>query len=331
MRRGARLRMAGLGALGFVETSYLTIQKIAFGGAPALCGTQGCQEVLSGPFSHVGPVPLTLPGALAYLSIIALALAPLVVPAPEEGDHPLEGVTKVGLFVVSTSMATFSTYLMGVLGFVIGSPCPYCILSAFCSFTLAALSWRGSLLPLQRALKAGAAAAAFTFAATVPMYMTARAETVNLAANPASAYKMGDAARGARQQLAAEEVSDDAAAALELLENAEIDAALKEKRAPKVLTTSGKREMKIAGKLREKGAKFYGAYWCGHCYEQKRRLGAEAMKSVQYFECAKDGQNSQAKICREKGVPGYPTWEIDGELHPGEKSLAELEELLGMM
>jgi hypothetical protein len=26
-------------------------------------------------------------------------------------------------------------------------------------------------------------------------------------------------------------------------------------------------------------------------------------------------------------VPGYPTWEINGELYPGEKSIEELEEI----
>jgi hypothetical protein len=29
-------------------------------------------------------------------------------------------------------------------------------------------------------------------------------------------------------------------------------------------------------------------------------------------------------------VPGYPTWEIKGELYPGEKTLEQLEELTGL-
>ena len=63
----------------------------------------------------------------------------------------------------------------------------------------------------------------------------------------------------------------------------------------------------------------YGAFWCSHCYDQKQTLGAEAMRSIPYIECAKDGANSQRKLCQEKEIPGYPTWEINGKLHPGEQ------------
>lgn len=54
----------------------------------------------------------------------------------------------------------------------------------------------------------------------------------------------------------------------------------------------------------------YGAYWCSHCYEQKQKLGKEAMKYVTYVECAKDGLNSQTKTCKANDIPGYPTWKV---------------------
>ena len=54
----------------------------------------------------------------------------------------------------------------------------------------------------------------------------------------------------------------------------------------------------------------YGAYWCSHCYEQKQKLGKEAMKYITYVECAKDGLNSQTKTCKANEIPGYPTWKV---------------------
>jgi len=57
-------------------------------------------------------------------------------------------------------------------------------------------------------------------------------------------------------------------------------------------------------------------------------LGKEAFGKVQYIECAKDGINSQTSYCKEKQVPGYPTWEIGGKLYPGEQELDELEEIV---
>ena len=34
-----------------------------------------------------------------------------------------------------------------------------------------------------------------------------------------------------------------------------------------------------------------------------------------------------AELCKEKGVKGFPTWEINGKMYPGEKSLADLAKL----
>ena len=72
----------------------------------------------------------------------------------------------------------------------------------------------------------------------------------------------------------------------------------------------------------------YGAYWCSHCFDQKEALGKEAFRKITYVECSKDGYNSQTKLCKEKEVPGYPTWEINGKLYPGQQELDELEELI---
>lgn len=46
------------------------------------------------------------------------------------------------------------------------------------------------------------------------------------------------------------------------------------------------------------------------------------------MECAKEGLNSQQKVCKDRGVPGFPTWDIGGKLYPGEWSVEELEEIV---
>jgi uncharacterized membrane protein len=72
---------------------------------------------------------------------------------------------------------------------------------------------------------------------------------------------------------------------------------------PAISTHSDERMMKLAEKLRSKKARFYGAFWCEHCYRQKQMLGKEAFEKIEYIECAKNGRDSQYKLCRERDVP----------------------------
>ena len=98
--------------------------------------------------------------------------------------------------------------------------------------------------------------------------------------------------------------------------------------APPITTTSSQRAMSIANRLEALDAKLYGAYWCRYTFAQKERLGREAFSKIQYIECSKDGKNSALETCRKNRVQGYPTWEIYGEMYPGEQELNELEAIL---
>ena len=98
--------------------------------------------------------------------------------------------------------------------------------------------------------------------------------------------------------------------------------------APKITSRSSPRAMKVGKRLEALNAKMYGAFWCSHCNNQKQELGVEVAKQFEYIECDKDGANTQYKLCRSTKITGYPTWEIKGELYPGEKDLGELESLL---
>jgi glutaredoxin len=68
----------------------------------------------------------------------------------------------------------------------------------------------------------------------------------------------------------------------------------------------------------------YSAYWCPHCHEQKELFGKQATAKLTIIECAPDGRNSQTALCESKKIQGYPSWEINGKLDSGVKSLQEL-------
>src|SRR3989338_10659897 len=66
--------------------------------------------------------------------------------------------------------------------------------------------------------------------------------------------------------------------------------------------------------LGEKGAKFYGAFWCPHCQEQKALFGRSKNK-LPYIECSTPDGEGQLAVCKEAGIKGYPTWVFkDGEV-----------------
>jgi glutaredoxin len=95
------------------------------------------------------------------------------------------------------------------------------------------------------------------------------------------------------------------------------------------INTGNSPEAKFAEFLNKRGAKFYGAYWCPHCTNQKRLFGEEAQSAVPYVECARDAQNNQADMCKQAGIRVFPTWVIDGQLYPGSRELKDLAKLTG--
>lgn len=81
--------------------------------------------------------------------------------------------------------------------------------------------------------------------------------------------------------------------------------------------------------LKDKGAVFYGAFWCPHCQKQKAMFGKSA-KLLNYVECSTPDGNRQTPACQEKNITGYPTWEFaDGSRENGEVSLQKLSEKTG--
>jgi len=73
----------------------------------------------------------------------------------------------------------------------------------------------------------------------------------------------------------------------------------------------------LATHLDESGARFYGAFWCSACQQQKRLFGASADR-LPYVECTPDGRGGiVAQACVVENVTQYPTWVIDGRRYEG--------------
>ena len=73
----------------------------------------------------------------------------------------------------------------------------------------------------------------------------------------------------------------------------------------------------LAIHLIETGAKFYGAYWCPRCQEQKALFKASA-KRLPYVECSSGGRGSALTApCVANDIRSYPTWIIDDQRFTG--------------
>lgn len=81
--------------------------------------------------------------------------------------------------------------------------------------------------------------------------------------------------------------------------------------------------------LKDRGAVFYGAFWCPHCANTKKLFG-RSEKLLPYVECSTPNGQEQLQICKDKEIMTYPTWEFaDGSRLTGERTLQELAEKTG--
>ncbi|PSB05228.1 protein disulfide isomerase family protein [Merismopedia glauca] len=99
---------------------------------------------------------------------------------------------------------------------------------------------------------------------------------------------------------------------------------------PPITTTSNKSQIALAKHLRRKRVKFYGAWWCPHCHEQKELFGKPAFKLVRYIECADANEGrQQTPVCAKAKIQAYPTWRIKSKTVEGVQSLETLANLSG--
>lgn len=66
----------------------------------------------------------------------------------------------------------------------------------------------------------------------------------------------------------------------------------------------------FASCLKDKGATFYGAFWCPHCQNQEALFG-RSERLLPYIECSNPDQSS-TQVCIDKNIISYPTWVFSG-------------------
>lgn len=81
--------------------------------------------------------------------------------------------------------------------------------------------------------------------------------------------------------------------------------------------------------LKDKGAIFYGAFWCPHCQNQKKMFG-RSERLLPYVECSTANGQGVLPVCRDAKITGYPTWVFpDQSRESGEIPLETLAERSG--
>jgi uncharacterized membrane protein len=290
IHRRSRLLLAGIATVGAIETAFLTFAKLAGGD---ICPTEGCDRVINSPYATVFGLPLTLFGFLGYVTMVALATAPLWVNTETQKTlrQTLEARTWPLIFGLATAMVTFSAYLMVIMTVEIKAFCIFCAASAIFALAMFVISLFGHRWPDwgQLALT-GLIVSLVTLTSIMAIYAPIRAGE-----NPAA---IGSAVSG------------------------ETGSA--------ITTTSGPAEIALAQHLKDSGALLYATWWCKYCYEQKQLFGVEAAALLPYVECDPAGQNPQPQVCQaQTGLQGFPTWNLKGELYAGVVSLQQLAELTG--
>ncbi|GAX79665.1 hypothetical protein CEUSTIGMA_g7106.t1 [Chlamydomonas eustigma] len=282
--------VSAISSIGLLETSYLTQVKLF--GAPLVCPSNGCEEILSSSYSYIFGLPLSLFGMLTYGGVAALAAwASQKREEVHQDSGPLELADK-GLMAGASVLASCSAVLIYILKTEFyGESCSWCYLSASLSSTLFILVI-GGLLGSKR-LRAAAMPGAGAFVLGLAVLFTGFAD-------------VGQS-------------------------NAEISELAYYK--PDVTSESSKRAISLAQRLKDSGAKMYGAFWCSHCFDQKQTFGKKAMTDFPYVECFPTGWRRGeriADVCEAAGVRAFPTWVINGRTVEGDLSLDALEQELGM-
>jgi len=80
--------------------------------------------------------------------------------------------------------------------------------------------------------------------------------------------------------------------------------------------------------LKDKGAIFYGAFWCPHCQNQKNMFGS-SKRLLPYVECSTPDRHL-TEMCKQNRIESFPTWVFpDLSTTTGEVKLAVLSEKTG--
>lgn len=258
-------------------------------GGSVACPTGGCEAVLSSPYATVFGLPLTLFGFLGYFSMGLFAAVPLLV-NPEEKKE-LRTQLEQWTWTLLFMGGTAMMIFSGYLMYVLVTD-----IKAVCIYCMASALLSTSFFVLSLIGRSWDDIGQLFFTGTI-VGTVVLVGTLGLYAN---ANNPGGTT-----------------------------VAIEEGAGPPITTTSNESTIELAKYLSTVGATMYGAYWCPHCHDQKQLFGQEAFKLVDYVECDPDGVDPKPEVCRSKEITGYPTWEVNGQLYPGQQALSDLAEYSG--
>lgn len=285
--RYTRPLIAGLATVGAAVTAYLTVVKLT--GSSTTCPTKGCDIVLSSPYATVFGQPLALFGLLAYISMIGLAIAPLLVSRSQQKElrEKLTNWTQPLLLIGGTAMMIFSGYLMYLLAAEIRALCIYCLGSAVISTSLFLLAWLGQDWPdFLKPAFVSAITAVIILASTIGVYADVNSPVTASDSTAQPGFEITTQSGPAEIALA--------------------------------------QHLKDTGAIFY-GA--WWCPHCHDQKQLFGKEAAENI--VPYAECATPDGQSQTAVCQDAAIEGYPTWEINGERLTGTQSLQELAQLSG--
>jgi uncharacterized membrane protein len=255
--------IAALAAVGLADTAYLTAIKL-LQVAPTCPLNGGCADILTSEYATLfGIFPLSAAGMLAYGTIAALAWQGMKV-------QQLRSSSSGGSTSSASSSSEASTEADAPLrtGVLAGG-----LVMASCSSVL--LYILATRFPGQ----------------VCPYCLTSAAASFGIAIAAASGLRpreLQDVAGPGAGVVAATLLIVSLGLGLPNGSFAsgdyDLDYAL-----PAVTTPSPAGALSLAERLRDGGARMYGAFWCSHCYDQKQTFGEEAMAAFPYVECYPEG------------------------------------------
>lgn len=122
--------LLGLGAIGFLDSFYLTIEHYRSVIPP--CTLKGCDLVLTSQYANVFGIPLALIGAIFYVIVMVLTIIFL--------QTKQKSITTI-LFVLCLLGLAVGLFLVYLQAFVIHAFCQYCLLSEVVDFLMFDAAW----------------------------------------------------------------------------------------------------------------------------------------------------------------------------------------------
>ncbi|GMY11143.1 thiol-disulfide oxidoreductase LTO1 [Fagus crenata] len=282
---------AGLGGLGFLETTYLTYLKLTNSDPFCPIGGGSCGDILNSDYAVVFGVPLPLIGMVAYGLVASLGLQLSRKSLPFGID---EATGRLVLLGSSTSMAAASAYFLYILGTKFsGASCSYCLISALLSFSLFFVILRDyGLEEIQKVVGLQLFIASLVFVTLNTSYSTSQPISKSLAE----------------------------------IDLPYITTEITTTSSPFALSLA-KHLNSIGAKMY--GA-FWCSH-CLEQKQMFGREAAKLLDYVECFPDGYKKGTKMIKACTDAKIEGFPMWVINGEVLSGEQELSELAQASGFM